>query len=456
MNLSNEGKQKRDTGSRMHGMRRIARTAGVLLLVTCMLTGCTAVDYSALANSIRTAGEAAEDETEQAQDVIRTGEVELAGEADNGGTAGGIRKAETDLTEIPAFGYSAEDLRELIPHYELRYFLHDLDDEMKENFLALYLAVSEYDDSCILPHSLDEEGMEVMQYLLSFECPELLHYQGSTMELWDMKHGSSTAYQEMHFNYALSREDSQAQYKQCRSEAEAIAATAEKETDGSDLAREKYAYDYLTSRIYYNIQAPNSGNAFGALVSNQAKCDGISLGMKWVCEEMGIPCMILAGQENGDPIGHAWNIIGIDGEFYDVDVTLDVQGEGKPVYNLYPAFNVSRTWIRDNFPVKEVYRNHFVIPGSVSMDRSYHACAGEFFKTGESCWQHYSDALDAAMEDGDHTIMLQFESYGDFAGFVSTVSDMHQDWVNSRRTNISSNMLRNEKYRTVSMEITFN
>ena len=424
-----------------------------IILLMGILTGCAKVDYAVLKDRIEAAAEEAGIEMEEILPRTVTESGSRNGPDRNAGTDGGISTENAE--PVQGTGYTADDLEKLIPHYELRYFLHDLKDEMKENFLTVYLTVAAYQDCCVLPHKADEEDLEILQYLLNFECPELLHFPGSRMDLWEMNQGSEDSRQEIHIAFNMSEEESRAQYKQCQSVVEAIRKTAEKETDGSASALEKYAYDYLTSRIYYSIEAPDSGNAFGALVSNQAKCDGISLGMKWVCEEMGIPCLILAGQENGDPVGHAWNIIGIDGDFYDVDVTLDVQGEGKPAYNLYPAFNVSRNWIRDNFPVMEVYCNHFVIPGSVTMEKSHHAQAGEFFRAGESCWQHYCDALDDALANDKHVIMMQFEARSDYSGFISTVSNMHQDWANSRRKNISSNMVRNERYRTVSMEVSF-
>ena len=61
-------------------------------------------------------------------------------------------------------------------------------------------------------------------------------------------------------------------------------------------AAELYLYDRLTDWITYSTTAPGCENAYGALVGRAAKCDGISIAMKWVMEESGIPAMVITGQ----------------------------------------------------------------------------------------------------------------------------------------------------------------
>ncbi len=61
-------------------------------------------------------------------------------------------------------------------------------------------------------------------------------------------------------------------------------------------------------------------SAYGALVSGRTVCTGYARAFKAVCDELGLPCWVLAGTHNG--MQHAWNAVQINGETYYVDCTL--------------------------------------------------------------------------------------------------------------------------------------
>lgn len=57
-------------------------------------------------------------------------------------------------------------------------------------------------------------------------------------------------------------------------------------------------------------------------------CEGYSRAMKVLCDEMGIPCILMAGyaadSPSGNPAGHMWNYIQMDnGKWYALDATWD-------------------------------------------------------------------------------------------------------------------------------------
>lgn len=83
----------------------------------------------------------------------------------------------------------------------------------------------------------------------------------------------------------------------------------------------KYGHSITVPRLEYT--------AYGALVNKRAVCMGISLAMCEVFEELKIPCRYITGKRNG--VGHAWNLIYINGWFY-IDVT-DCIAAGDPLYH---------------------------------------------------------------------------------------------------------------------------
>lgn len=314
-----------------------------------------------------------------------------------------------------------QQARALIPHFELREYLLQLDDRLLENFCALYRSVSAFDSACSFTQPLTRDELSNLTLLLSYECPELLQFSAAE---------EITYYSDSDGNVVSARLPitlSQEQYAKEYSVCDGIAKTLAQSTEGlSDYERELAAYDYIASNCFYSYDAANASNAYGALGDGAAKCDGISLAMKWICEEMGIPCMVMAGNQPGNPIGHAWNVVRIDGTYYDLDVTNDVNSADRN-YNYYGAFNVSRSWVRSKYTEGVSFAGFLIIPGSESMNMSYHARRGSYIPAGEDYTQILFNQLDS-LSSGEDAAYLQFESWDDYVGFIDQLNAVMGRW----------------------------
>ncbi|MGI5976174.1 MAG: transglutaminase domain-containing protein [Candidatus Limivicinus sp.] len=322
-------------------------------------------------------------------------------------------------TETPLSPVRQEAM-DMIPHFELRYCLNELDDRLLENFCTLYSAVSNFDSACRFPQPLNKDELMNLMLLLSYECPELLQFSSAT-ELSFYSNSSGNVISAA-LPIDMTREEYARMYELCRRE---VASVAESAAGMSESDREMLAYNYLADNCFYSYDAPNAHNAYGALVDKTAKCDGISLAMKWLCEEMGISCMVIAGNTDANPIGHAWNIIRIDGTYYDLDVTNDVNSDSRD-YCYYGAFNVSRHWIRDKYPENRSYGGFIILPGSESMGMSYHALNGSYVPAGEDGEQLLYEQLNNLSEG--EVACLQFESWSQYAQFVNDIDGIMARW----------------------------
>ena len=313
----------------------------------------------------------------------------------------------------------------LIPNFELRYFLMELDDRLLENFIALYTAVAEFQPECSFPQQLSRQELANLMLLLSYECPELLQFSAATemSYLVDDEGRVLSVMPEL----CLSREERNEQYRLCAKAATELAMSVQ---GLSQTEKELAAYNYITSHCFYDFDAPYSASAYGALVAGRAKCDGISLAMKWLCEEMGISCMVISGTESADQVGHAWNIICIDGTYYDLDVTNDVPSEDRNI-PYYGAFNVSRHWIRDRYTQHVSFSGFMILPGSESMSMSHHARSGSFVSSGEDYEARFFSLLDNTA-DGD-AVYIQFESEAQYWEFIGGINELMGRWEGGAR-----------------------
>lgn len=94
----------------------------------------------------------------------------------------------------------------------------------------------------------------------------------------------------------------------------------------SDLEKAIILHDYLAVTCEYdnenlinNTIPAASYSAYGVLVNRIAVCQGYALAYKYLLNQVGIDCHMV----NSDSMNHAWNMIKLDGQYYQVDVTWD-------------------------------------------------------------------------------------------------------------------------------------
>lgn len=94
----------------------------------------------------------------------------------------------------------------------------------------------------------------------------------------------------------------------------------------SDLQKAIVLHDYLTVNCEYDYENLNKGtvpnvshSTYGVFANRMAVCDGYALSYKYLLKQVGIDCYMVTS----DAINHAWNLIKLDGQYYQVDVTWD-------------------------------------------------------------------------------------------------------------------------------------
>lgn len=90
----------------------------------------------------------------------------------------------------------------------------------------------------------------------------------------------------------------------------------------------KMVHDYLIENIEYDttISKENIYNIYGAMVNNEAVCEGYARSFKFLMDGLGIPCTLVIGKgtnTEGRTENHAWNYVQIDNNWYAVDSTWD-------------------------------------------------------------------------------------------------------------------------------------
>ena len=131
----------------------------------------------------------------------------------------------------------------------------------------------------------------------------------------------------------------------------------------------KFVHNYLIDNVTYDqtLNRDNIYNVYGALGNGVSVCEGYARSLKYILDEMNIPCIIVCGtavNQKGEIENHAWNYVRIENRWYAVDVTWDdpiIIGGGELNEEArYSYFLVGRTklfndHIEDGFIVGDQY-----------------------------------------------------------------------------------------------------
>lgn len=102
--------------------------------------------------------------------------------------------------------------------------------------------------------------------------------------------------------------------------------------DMTDYEKIKAIYDYMTANITYDYEHYGDNSyklqftAYAAMVNKTSVCQGYANLFYRMAMECGIDTRIISGtsiNNQGNSEGHAWNIVKLDGKYYNVDATWD-------------------------------------------------------------------------------------------------------------------------------------
>ncbi len=123
----------------------------------------------------------------------------------------------------------------------------------------------------------------------------------------------------------------------------------------------RYIHDQLTSSIDYTYNSNFNQSIYSAVVLRKTVCAGYAKAFQYYMNMLGIQCTYVTGVANGQD--HAWNMVKLGGEFYNMDVTFD-----DPIGNPSNSYHYQYFNITDN----ELYKTHV----RTGLSKSLPVCKG--------------------------------------------------------------------------------
>ncbi len=106
---------------------------------------------------------------------------------------------------------------------------------------------------------------------------------------------------------------------------------------------ELYIHDYIIDKCKYDTTVMSSDNIpsdkasafdpYGVMVKGVAVCEGYARTFQMLCNGVGIRCVIVIGESEGEL--HMWNAVELDSDFYYVDTTWDDKDDNAFRYDYF-------------------------------------------------------------------------------------------------------------------------
>ena len=204
-------------------------------------------------------------------------------------------------------------------------YYHMLNDSEKELYRQIYanaFAMLERFKPCVEVFSTNVGRVVEAVYN---DNPVLFWVENS----YGCKYGSDGRVLEISLQYNEASKKPDQSRQKFNEKAEEILQVAR--TLSNDYDKEKYVHDRLATLVSYDAEAPMNQSAYSALVNGKTVCAGYTRAFQYLMQQLGIPCFYCKGYSGEN---HAWNIVEIYGDYYNVDLTWD---DAKP--GNYDYFN---------------------------------------------------------------------------------------------------------------------
>ncbi len=307
-----------------------------------------------------------------------------------------------------------EDLA-VIQDYDTKYFVKKLTGVEKYWFVELYRAAINFEKTATFETPPSEDELTKLMILLNYDCPELIQLSGDYFpEYGGDDLNSVTA---VGLSYCMKEKE----YTEGWKKLDTFYKIIKQKTEGkTDYEKELIVYDWLFHNCVYQEDGDYVGSIYGALVDNTARCEGFSKAFEWCMRKLGIECMALYGTQSfnlsSSFLAHSWNIIRLDGNYYQVDLTVDntQRDDTKSFPPNYGCLNLPDSMILSKREIDPSVRS-LGVPVCSGTKYCYHMMNGSFIKSGEASREQLIEMMKTYdTPEGMKTMAVKYESAEDY------------------------------------------
>ncbi|MDO4174006.1 MAG: hypothetical protein Q4D42_04510 [Eubacteriales bacterium] len=233
-------------------------------------------------------------------------------------------------------------------------------------YRQLYQAVTDCAESFDPQAEMSIESLKKVSLAVSYDQPQLFWWEGSfSYSSYEYAPDIPVEVRPIYNDLANDLETHQQEFDTAAQQLLSSAASMQRPQD-----RELYIHDTLIDLVTYTDNAAYSQTAYSALVNHETVCAGYTRAFQYLMMQLDIPCYYCAGtaaeSESLDPQTHSWNIIQLNGNFYNIDVTWDDNESSG--FTSYVFFNRTDSFFENQLHIRA--QEGFALPSCDSTECS--------------------------------------------------------------------------------------
>lgn len=333
----------------------------------------------------------------------------------------------------------------VIPDLRSKYFVSRLGSALQKNFALVYEAAAGFEKEVRFPKDIPEDDLTTIMFLLNYDCPELFHTKGDYYPIYSAKDPEKIS--GVGLTYCMTED----MYSQAEAELDRYIGTMIVDLYGkSEYEKEKAVYDKLFYGLTYTETDLYSGSIYGCLLKGRARCEGICKSFMWCMRKLGIECLCVSGSQYWNTsavyLDHSWNIVKIDGSFYQLDLTLDnVRTEDDPSVEPVPHygfFNVDDAFMESNRRVNPVFTD-IGTPVCSSDKLNYHIQNGLYISSSEDVRERAFEIMESHFRNEElPAVSIKCQDSDTFRELSSGI----YEWMNDFLSGVSNDRYKLNTY----------
>jgi hypothetical protein len=277
----------------------------------------------------------------------------------------------------------------------------------------VYKGEKAFERSIDIPASLGISENRAVDLLrtITKECPELFMCSGN------YEYTEKEVVTEVEPEYIMAKKD----YENLMEKIKSTISDLHKTTvENDDYDTEIYAHDKVCEMCSYSEEGKYSGLACGPLVYGKAKCQGYAAAFQLVMQELGYTCLLV----DSDSMNHAWNIICVDNDYYQVDLTWDDCSDKRQCYAYFNLNDDMMDKLSHNYEKKL----RFIYPVCGSLKDNYYIKTGNYIMAKDDLKKLYFSKLDEAYAKGGGEFEIMLENTYQYDELVDQSGSWLQEW----------------------------
>lgn len=260
------------------------------------------------------------------------------------------------------------DVDEIDNELKDKYYYHQLTDDEKLYYQALYYASKNYTSTIEWTFFPDSQILKRARRAFIEDNP-LYYWINYQSFIYTEKIVVNKDNGEEFIYYKSTPENSdETNIKECVKKLEDIGEKVVKDCyDDDPYQYVKNIHDYVCENIVYTADTGNQQTLYGALLEGKCVCEGYSRAFQYLTNKAGFACVGINGvakfalTENNRNIAHEWNKIQINNHWYFVDTTWDDKTDSKNKYISYNYFLLNDDFGNIDHKQSEVFSLDFPV-----------------------------------------------------------------------------------------------